>query len=151
MKEGYYDKSCRRWGCIGLVALYLLMAAAAVCAMAALSGCTSTRYVPIETVRTEWRDREVTRATADTVNNTRVIFVKGDTVIDYREKERIRNVEIHDTCYVARTDTVGVPYPVERRLSRWEQAKIDYGGAAIGVVLSLLCVAVAWLLKCFRR
>lgn len=147
MRDGYYDKSCRRWGCIGLVALYMLITAVAVCAIAALSGCTSTRYVP--TVRTEWRDREVTRATADTVNNTRVIFVKGDTVIDYLEKERIRNVEIHDTCYVSRVDSV--PYPVERRLSRWEQAKIDYGGAAIGVVLSLLCVAVAWLLKCFRK
>ena len=44
-----------------------------------------------------------------------------------------------------------VPYPVERELSRWERIKMDFGGAALGVVGALLVVAVVWLVKKFRK
>lgn len=70
------------------------------------AGCSSTRYVPVESVRTEYRDREVERLVADTVHDTRLVWIKGDTVVDIREKEHIRRVEIHDTCYVEYNDTL---------------------------------------------
>ncbi|WP_289744712.1 hypothetical protein, partial [uncultured Duncaniella sp.] len=80
------------------------------------SGCTRKVYVPLETVRTE-KD-VVTRWFTDTViqNDTRFIFVKGDTVIDWRDRWRERIKEVHDTLYIERTDTVRVPVPVERKL-----------------------------------
>lgn len=83
-------------------------------------------------------------ATADTVRQTRFVFVSGDTLRIYDRDERISRVEIHDTCYVTLTDSVTRyvprPYPVERKLSRWEQVKQDYGGYAI--VLIALAVAL---------
>lgn len=114
-------------------------------------GCTRTVYTPVETVRTE-KDVEV-RFLTDTVvqNDTRFIYVKGDTVIDWRDRWREHIKEVHDTVYVERTDSVPVPYPVERKLSRWERAKMDYGGFAISAVAVTLCIAVAWLAKRFRR
>lgn len=113
--------------------------------------CTTTKYVPVESVRTEYRDRDVERLVADTVHDTRLVWVKGDTVVDIREKERIRRVELHDTCYIERIDTIRQPYPVERSLTRWEQAKMDFGGFALGGVAVVLCIAVVWLIKKLRR
>lgn len=116
-----------------------------------LCSCTRTVFEPVETVRTEYKDRDVERFVTDTVHDTRFVWVKGDTVVDIREKEHIRRVEIHDTCYVVRTDSVAVPYPVERELTRWEQTKMDLGGVAIGVLAAVVCIAVVWLIKKFRK
>lgn len=115
------------------------------------SGCTRKVYVPLESVRTE-KDM-VTRWLTDTViqNDTRFIFVKGDTVIDWRDRWRERIKEVHDTLYIERTDTVRVPVPVERKLKKWEQTKMDFGGAAIGATVVVLCIAVIWLIKKFRK
>lgn len=116
-----------------------------------LGSCTATKYVPVESVRMEYRDRDVERLVADTVHDTRLVWVKGDTVVDIREKERIRRVELHDTCYIERTDTIRQPYPVQKPLTQWEQAKMDFGGFALGGVAVVLCIAVVWLIKKFRR
>lgn len=115
------------------------------------TGCTRKVYVPLETVRTE-KD-VVTRWLTDTViqNDTRFIFVKGDTVIDWRDRWRERIKEVHDTLYIERTDTVRVPVPVERKLKKWEQTKMDFGGAAIGATVVVLCIAVIWLIRKFRK
>ncbi len=115
------------------------------------TGCSRKVYVPLETVRTE-KDM-VTRWLTDTViqNDTRFIFVKGDTVIDWRDRWRERIKEVHDTLYIERTDTVRVPVPVERKLKKWEQTKMDFGGAAIGATVVVLCIAVIWLIKKFRK
>ena len=125
--------------------------AAIIIALAGIVACSTTKYVPVESVRTEYRDREVETFVADTVHNTRFVWVKGDTLVDIREKEHIRRVEIHDTCYIERSDTIRIPYPVERNLTKWEQTKMDFGGIAIGAIIAVVCIAVVWLIKKFRK
>lgn len=122
-----------------------------ICALLALCSCTRTIYEPVESVRTE-KD-VVTRWLTDTViqNDTRFIYVKGDTVIDWRDRWRDRIKEVHDTVYVERTDSIQVPYPVEKQLSKWERTKQDVGGIAIGVIVAVVCIAVIWLIRKFRR
>lgn len=145
--SGNIDKTRQR-GCSLLVALYAL---AALGIAMLLCGCTRTVYEPVETVRTE-KD-VVTRWLTDTVvqNDTHFIFVKGDTVIDWRDRWRECIKEVHDTVYVERTDSVPVPYPVERKLTKWEQTKMDFGGFAIGAIIAVVCIAVIWLIKKFRK
>ncbi|WP_289739360.1 hypothetical protein [Paramuribaculum intestinale] len=133
--------------CTALLAAVLMLLAVAVM----LSGCSPTKYVPVETVRTEYRDREVEKIVADTVHDTRFVWVKGDTLVDIRETEHIRRVEIHDTCYIERTDTIRIPYPVEKHLTKWEQAKQDFGGFALGGVAIVICAVVVWLVRKFRK
>lgn len=114
----------------------LLMAAAVV----TLAGCSPrVRHVPVESVRTEWRDRDVGRVVADTVRDTRVVWIKGDTMVDIRREERLRRVEIHDTCIIERVDTIRSIREVARPLTRWQQAKMDFGGAAIGATVLAVC------------
>lgn len=107
-----------------------------------LCGCSHTTYVPVEEVRTEYRDRDVERVVADTVRESRVVWVRGDTVVDVRERWSTRLEYVHDTVSVIRRDSVPVPYAVERKLSRWEQAKMDLGGWAIGAVVVAAGAAV---------
>lgn len=137
-----------RLGCSAVILLYAVSIALAVWL---ITGCTATQYVPVESVHTE---REyVDRWRVDTLmqSDTRIIYVKGDTVIDRRDRWRERIKEVHDTMYIERTDSIPMPYPVERELSWWEQAKIDYGGAAICIVACAIIAAVVWLARKFRR
>ena len=115
------------------------------------SGCSTTKYVPIEKVRTEWKDNIREVHTLDSVIDTRLVYIKGDTVIDYRDRIKWRDRIIYDSVYIEIHDSIPMPYPVERELTRWEQTKMDFGGMAIGGVLIALCFAVVWLIRKFRK
>lgn len=145
----YEENSDGNGRAVGLIMLFVIVVVlAAVVAM--LSGCATTKYIPQESVKVEYRDKEVAKIVADTVRDTRIVWIKGDTIVDVREKEKIKRVEIHDTCYIERADSVRVPYPVEKDLTKWEKVKMDFGGIAMGGVAIALCAAVIWLIKTFR-
>lgn len=140
----------RKWLLVRNIIICLSVTLTSLLLSVLFSGCTTTKYVPVENVKTEYKDREVEKLITDTIRDTRFVWVKGDTIIDIREKERIKRVEIHDTCYIEQTNTIREPYPVERELTKWEKAKMDFGGMAIGGVAIALCIAVIWLIKKFR-
>ena len=89
--------------------------------------------------------------TADSVTDTRFVWVSGDTVVSWRDRVKWRERVVRDTVRVIRTDTVREPYPVERELTRWERTKMDLGGVALGGLAVAMCIAVVWLIKKFRR
>ena len=107
-------------------------------------GCKSVQYVPVETVRTDTCYVSKVRTDSVIVRDSVVIDRAGGTIKVTAWKWRERYVLQHDTIYRNRTDSVAVPYPVERRLSRWEKAKQDIGGIAMGVVLAVVVAAVAY-------
>lgn len=104
----------------------------------------------------------------DRTKETVVLNVQGDTVMltrtqyvyvsSNREKElEVENKTLRDSVSVLntrlesiKTDSIQVPYPVERELSRWEQTKMDFGGMAIGGLVIAVCFAVVWLVKRFK-
>ena len=121
----------------------------------ALCSCTRKVYVPTETVRTEYKDRVVENLRVDTVamRDSVAVYVNGDTVriTKYRDRWRTRIIERHDTVNVAKVDSVAVPvevpkpYPVERKLTRWERTKMDAGGIAIWILGVAALGGLAWL------
>lgn len=145
------ETTLRRIGCLLPLGVMVAGWLAVMWLLLMLTGCTTTRYVPVETVRTEWRNREVERVVTDTVRDSRVVLVKGDTVVDVRERWHRSTVTVHDTVSVERRDTVSIPYPVERQLSRWERTKMDFGGVALGALAIVVCAAVWWLARKFRK
>lgn len=108
-------------------------------ALLTLTSCKSIEYVPIESIKHQ--DREIERVKIDTIRDSRVVFIKGDTVIDTRYRERV-SIQ-RDTCYISIRDSISVPCFVEKKLSKWQQTKVDYGGYAMLLVLFL----VAWLTR----
>lgn len=53
--------------------------------------------------------------------------------------ERLREENIN------KSDTVPVPYTVERKLNKWEQVKMDYGGFSMIVSLGIVIFGILWL------
>lgn len=50
-----------------------------------------------------------------------------------------------------KADSVPVPYPVEKQLTRWEQIKMDFGGMTIGATALSLVFIIIWLVKRYTR
>ena len=112
-----------------------------------LTACSSTKVVTVERVRTD---------TVKTVRNVRDsiymhdsirVTEKGDTVTIERWHTRYRDRLLLDTIYESHTDSVPVPYPVEklveRQLSWWQHTQMYagdvlllllFGGAVYGVL-----------------
>ena len=76
------------------------------------------------------------------VRDSIYIHEKGDTILEHRNHYIYRYKDRVDTLYLASRDTVSVPYPVEKELTRWQSFKVDYGGWAIGVVVGAVLIAI---------
>ena len=126
-----------------------------ICLLVLATGCTRKVYVPVESAvsRTDTLYSAKVRVDSVIMRDSVAVFQKGDTVMITKYRDRYRVKELTDTVYQSAIDSVkvSVPYPVERELSRWERTKMDFGGAAIGALVIALCVAVAWLIKKFRK
>ena len=109
-----------------------------------LSSCR-TQHVPVETIKTEikYRDRWLRDSTY--VHDSIYIREKGDTIFIERWHTKYKDRLLRDTTYVEKTDSIQVPYPVERKLSWWESVKIEIGGIAVGVIIVLLLIMI-WLI-----
>ena len=118
-----------------------------------LTACSpKTIYVP--EVHTEYITRTDTFVKIDSVSVKDSIYVtqKGDTVriekwhVSYRD--RWREKIVRDT--IMRTDTISVPYPVEKKLTMTERFDIWLNGMCIVLGLLLLFV-VAWLIIKWKK
>ena len=74
-----------------------------------------------------------------------------DTVYKYKERETVRYLAMRDTLYVERRDSVSVPYPVERELTKWEAVRMRLGDILLAVFIAGLLYVVVWLIKRRRK
>ena len=91
-------------------------------------------------IQTKWRTDSVV------MRDSVIIVESGERRVERVVQWRDRVRTVTDTTYICRTDSVAVPYPVEKKLSKWEQAKVDYGGYALVAVIILLALAI-WLAR----
>ena len=103
-------------------------------------GCTTTKYVPIESVRTEY----INKVEKDTViiNNDRLIKEKGDTVYIVNTKYVYKTKNKIDT--ILRIDTIPIIQEVEvirevNRLKDWQIILMVLGGAMVAVIGYKIC------------
>lgn len=136
-----------------------------------LCGCRSTRCVPVESVRTEYKDRVVMRhdTVRDSVrvsndvyrHDSVLVMLRGDTVyvdrwhtlrlIKWEKATHMSNTVAGDSASSVRVDSVRVPYPVERKLTKWERVKMDFGTAAITIAVIAIIAAIAVFAWWLRR
>lgn len=124
-------------------------------AMTLLFGCTTTRYVPVPSVSVD--SVYVDRFQRDSVYLHDSVFVnqwtQGDTVFvdklvtKYKYNDRWR----YDTVAIVMVDSVQVPYPVERRLTKWEQVRLNVGGWVIALVVINILVVVGCVVYKIRK
>ena len=116
-----------------------------------LTGCKSVQYVPVETVRTD--SVYIDRYQHESIYLQDSVFVNrwtaGDTVYQDKViwKYVYRDKVVYDTVAILRSDTVRVPYPVERRLTKWEQVRLNVGGWAIGCMVITIIIFSIYIIR----
>lgn len=128
----------------------------AICAvLTCLMGCRSVKYVSVPEYHTEYKVRTDSFVRRDTawVHDSVSVWMHGDTVWKEKYKTRYEYKYVYrnvgDT--ILKTDSVRVPYPVERKLGWWEQKKVDYF-VPVCVVCGIFFVSLLLLIRrCIRR
>ena len=125
------DNKLFRW--LGTAFLIIM----ALTALYVLVGCR-TKYVTVPEYHKEYINRTDTFLRSDTLFrlDSVVVRMQGDTTVieKIRWQNRLVNVYKIKTDTIIKTDSVRVPYPVERKLSKWQQFRLDFGGWAMGVL-----------------
>ena len=111
-------------------------------------GCkTKERVVTVEKVRND--TTYITKHQRDSVwlHDSIHVTEKGDTIRIERWHTKYIEKATHDTLYQHKTDSVPVPYPVEklveRELSWWQQTRMHLGEALLalaGIAVVVLVV-----------
>lgn len=93
-----------------------------------------TQYIPVESVRTEYKTRDSIRYDSIYQRDSTYTLIKGDTVYQYRYKYLYRYLTTNRTDTILKNDSIRVPYPVEKKLNRWQSIKMELGGWVIIVI-----------------
>ena len=112
-----------------------------------LSACTSTEYVPVETIQTE--TKYVDRVQYDSIYKSDSVYIrqKGDTFYIDKYHYLYKYLFINRVDSFNKVDSIQVPYPVEKQLGRWDSFKIEIGGIALGVGFALLVIVIWFIFK----
>ena len=111
-----------------------------------LTGCKTVKFVPVPEYHTLYKTRVDTVQRLDSVYFRDSVYMaaKGDTVYLTKThwRERFRNVYHVKVDTVMQRDSIRVPYPVEKPLTKWQQWKMDLGGWAMGVAAVLVILVI---------
>lgn len=140
MDDNYFYKAI-----VNLFSAFLaFITAMAICGIiSALTSCRSVKYVSVPEYHTEYKTRTDSILKRDSVwiHDSVSVWMKNDTVFKDRwhTEWRYHNMDKIKIDTFIKTDSVRVPYPVEKRLSKWQQIKVDY-------FVPLVCLCVIFLL-----
>lgn len=137
--------------------IFAFMLAAAFIMLMLLQSCR-TKYVNVPEYHSVYINKHDTLTKHDSIYQRVFVnrYVKGDSVFLTKTQVDYRFRNIYKTLYrdSIKVDSLRVPYPVERKLNKWESLKMEVGGWAIGglsaVVLAIIGYIVWWLIKKYR-
>ena len=131
-----------------------------------LTGCKTVKFVPVPEYHTLYKTRVDTVQLRDSVRDVQWmtvrevdsaqlaalgIQIKGlkNALLIERNKllQQISNEKTHKVDTVMQRDSIPVPYPVEKPLTKWQLWKMDMGGWAMGVAVLLVILLVVRLFK----
>lgn len=138
-----------------------------------LFSCKSVEYVPYEVVKKEIVHKtDTVEKKVETNKETNTIIREGrpeDSVLLAKlgiklsanerllilQQQQISDLtnelkEIHNKDSV-RDDSVQVPVPYERKLSRWEQTCLDYGRVMMGGTIVAIIVIILWIISWIKK
>ena len=113
--------------------------------MLVMWSCRTTEYVPVEVIKSD--TTYINKVQRDSIYQLDSIYIvdRGDTVLITRTKYLYRDKLVRDTIYMSKTDSIQVPYPVERKLTKWEQFRLDIGGWAMGGFIVMIIFLIFYI------
>ena len=134
-----------------LLGLFLAMA---FLTLMLLQGC-KTKFVSVPEYHNVYVNKHDTLTKHDSIYQKEFVdrFIKGDTVFLTKIKVDYRYKNLYRTIYKdsVKTDSVRVPYPVERKLNKWESLKMEVGGWAIGVLSVVVLGVIGYIIMLLVR
>lgn len=120
--------------------------------VSSLVGCKTTRYVPVEKVvyRDVLKYDTVQQHDSVWIHDSIMQKQKGDTTfIDrWHYETKYKYLYRNKVDSFVRQDSILVPYPVEKSLSKWEQFQLRYAAWSFGA----LCMILLYLsVKLYRK
>ena len=135
----WYDIRFWKWACICLVVGVVLLA---------FTGCKTKEYVKVPEYHTEYIVRSDTIAKMDSVyvKDSVYVYQKGDTVVIRKiaYRDRYRNICKVKLDTIFKRDSVSVPVPVERQLTKSEMRLMTLGRCYIGFLFLLAVCAIGF-------
>lgn len=125
----------------------VLLALAVLCMMS----CTTTQYVPVETVRMDSVRIVDVRRDSVYVMDSVIVKSKADTVYVTRWRTEYKEALRVDTFLVERIDTLNTIVEVEKKLSKWQQTKMDVGAGVLYAVPILIAVGLYILYRKLKK
>lgn len=116
-----------------------------------VAACKSIKYVPVETTKIEKEYIDRWKRDSIHVHDSVFVLMKGDTVYRDRFHTVYKDRYFHDTTFIHKVDSVQVPYPVEKPLSRWQNFKLSIGGFAISGIIVLIIVGVGYMVYKIKK
>lgn len=131
--------------CLGCGGVFALIVVFLLCLM--LCGCTTTKYVEVEKVRTD--TTYITKWQKDSVwlHDSIMVSEKGDTIRIEKWHTKYIEKQLHDTLYSATHDTIPVICEVEKevpaQLSSWQKLLIKAGYLALAAfIVSIIYIII---------
>ena len=113
-----------------------------------LGGCKTKEYIKVPEYKTEYVVRKDTVAKTDSVyvKDSVYVYQNGDTVVISKiaYRDRYRNIYKVKLDTIIKRDSVSVPVPVERQLTKSEQRLMTLGRCYIGFLFLLAVCAIGF-------
>lgn len=131
--------------------LWLLGWSIAITLLCAMCSCTSVKYVPVETVKTD--SIRVVNVQRDSVFVHDSVFIreKNDTVYLTRWKTIYKEHLKTDTIVEVRVDSVNTVIEVEKPLTRMQSLKQDIGTGVLYALPILIAVGIFILYRKLKK
>ena len=120
-------------------------------ALAVLTGCKTIEYVPVTVVEHKTDSIYFTQVQRDSIwmHDSIRVSEKGDTVRIEKWHTKYIEKQVHDTTYVAKHDSIPVPYEVIKEVEK-PLTKTQKGLMGLGLLtLLVIIIYVAFRLKKF--
>ena len=159
--EDRYDNT----GCCGPTLAFCFIAA-----IILLSSCKSVQYVPVETTHVEHyhhtdtvkeRDSVIVEKTTTIKEADNEILAKYGLQLKNNEKaililsnefqKLVSEKQESKIDTIIKVDSIQVPYPIEKKLSKWEQVKMDLGGIAFGGCLLAVALMICFFIRKYKK
>ena len=170
MEDDYYNKRLKSYETSYRFCFWSFIAVVVMLIVAFLTSCTTTRYVPVETIKTEVKHVHDTVTIKDSVkNDIQTVIREADsaeierlnteygfrldkaqrTILVLRKELEQRSHQQTETkdSIIYKEKEIQVPYLVERKLTKWQQIKMDFGGVAFSVIVVIIIICFIGLLR----
>lgn len=129
-----------------ILSVALLMAA-----LWLVCSCSTVKYIPVETLKTDSVYINVLQRDSIFVQDSVYIREKADTVYITRWRTEYKEALRVDTVQVVRTDSIQTIVEVEKKLTKVQQLKMDVGAGVLYAVPILIAVGLFVLYRKLKK